>query len=359
MKVTLDAHQFAAELKAVSSVIKTRTTLPVLCYTRLHALDGRLAISATDTDCFYSRYTDAATSDAAPCLLPTRTVLEFLSNGSAGPITVEGNDQEIWIKSDHKKPIRFATLPDKDFPAFPQHDEVEVCEADFAPIQKIIGCSDDSSTDELKRTIIMEPELGGLIAFACSGWMGGTVKFPGVISGLKKLVLNAETWATAARVGPCQLSDSQGCAIFSSARFRLSVKKPTTLGIVQWRTILGSIQPTAFITVTREELAEAIANCHCLRGIERSVRIYIHPTDGGIDLRAGTQVGEHEASIFGRVKGTFSPLSLPSADLLTFLNAQESDVIKIGITSCKAPVTMEAGETTFIFMPFLESTPTP
>src|ERR1043165_8520844 len=95
MKIIIDKEQFSDELSELSSVVKARTTLPVLRFAHLEVQEGHLFITADDLECRLTRYVKAVEgteSVEGACLLPFKLIGEWLKQAQEGPLVIEGKD---------------------------------------------------------------------------------------------------------------------------------------------------------------------------------------------------------------------------------------------------------------------------
>lgn len=100
MKLTCSRTQLSAAFQIVGSVIHSRTPKEILKNIKLSLNDGRATLLATDTEVGI-RYElpEVETDSVGDVLLPTQRVMAILREVQDESITLEVNEQALWIRS--------------------------------------------------------------------------------------------------------------------------------------------------------------------------------------------------------------------------------------------------------------------
>jgi hypothetical protein len=154
-----------------------------------------------------------------------------------------------------------------------------------------------------------------------------------------------------AGLGKCQLLESKNNLHFLSPSFHIIARK-TEFGVPAWRKLMSNPEfpVVGSITVMRDELADAIAQCHVLRGLELGsqfgVRVEFGKTAGGMAVTCYVpKTGDSFShTVDGRIRGEFPPVILSTEHIAPFFNLPDESPLKIEFTSSKTMVHMNADD---------------
>lgn len=114
MKITTNSSVLAQEIRSLSKIAASKSTIPILTHVLLRAED-QLYLYATDLELAMSTSCPAQVSELGEMTLPAKALLDILEQLSNSDVTIgEGAITSGTFKS------RLASLPTQDFPPFPE-----------------------------------------------------------------------------------------------------------------------------------------------------------------------------------------------------------------------------------------------
>ncbi|MEK6326717.1 MAG: DNA polymerase III subunit beta [Actinomycetota bacterium] len=165
MKLSISRDVLLAALQLVGRAVSTRATLPSLSGIKLIAADGRLTLSATDTELGLTlTVSEVAVDGDGTLLLPGRLLGDVVRNLPEGEVTLalrpEERDIELTAGSAR---FHLRTLPVEDFPRLPEF-EGEAAKLPAEPLAATIDrVARAASRDEVR------PILTGVLLHAEGG----------------------------------------------------------------------------------------------------------------------------------------------------------------------------------------------
>lgn len=353
MSLIVDKSEFAEQLAAVSSVVKGKVAHPVLNYVKLEALksetEDAVFLTGSDLDSFYRRSIEAQVATEFSCLLPVRSVREWLAGVGPGKLTIATKNQKVGLKIGQNK-IEIATMADKDFPAFPPVNGPSIACADLAPLTAVMSAAPDSDARlELFDIPISYVSSNKLMACAANGVVLATHVFNGLIEAGHTLHLTPPTVSHVSRLGVCQIADGPNFITFQGDGFIFHAKK-LAAKTIEFTKILKDWDFVAHATLIREEFMEAIASCHVLRGTDENAFVAIEAEEGGLKISCRNKLGDFDSSIAARVEGEFNPVTLPTSQLLNPLRSSEEETVGFSVTNPVNQTKLSLGATTFFIV---------
>ena len=329
MNLTVDSSLFGSALALVSSVAKTRTTLPLLHCARL-ATDGTtLHLTATDLDCCFSKSIPVKCDSPLTCLVPFRLAKEWLDGAGKGQLTITADGRQTTLAIGSSK-LKLFTEDASGFPAWPTGEETEIASADLKPVHDVMLASPESDARPELFSVPIEADGGGMVSFAGNGLFMAVRRFEGKCSSNRVIRLLPTLVTRIASLGHCSISEMDNFYVFRGADFTFLAKKLTSAGIDWRRTLNGWTFPTK-VVLMREDLLSAVASCHVLRGMERMVRVFFIQKEDGIQLSAKTATGEFTQFISTRTEGDFGQVVLPADNILATLRSLDDEMITLEI----------------------------
>lgn len=168
MRVSIDRATLAHALSAVTKVIESRTTVPILSNVLLSVADGRLTVRGTDLDIEIS--TSVPVLDATD---GTTTVdaklLADIAKKAAGDIVLEQDGDVLVVKSGRSR-FRLQTLPAEDYPSLASGTFDTEFDVDLAALVAPVGFA--ISTEETRyylNGVFLHTVRGKLAAVATDG----------------------------------------------------------------------------------------------------------------------------------------------------------------------------------------------
>jgi DNA polymerase-3 subunit beta len=118
MKFTISQEEFLRALGAVSGVVPSRTTLPILSDVLIETTEDGITLSATDLDLSVMVRAKASLKSAGAVTLPARRLNELIRELPPSPVHVESVGEKVAVECEKTK-FRFFGHPKADFPTFP------------------------------------------------------------------------------------------------------------------------------------------------------------------------------------------------------------------------------------------------
>lgn len=363
MKLTIPKRALAAAISAVSSVIHTRTSLPILSRLKLDA-GKSVTLHGTDLDCVYVRTVEASVTEPGSVLLPAARVREWLGVVNGPDIAIEADDKQVHLSTTGSGRINFSVIKADEFPPLPKDDGKPVATGDLAPIKHIAWSMHD---DDLSRpalcTACIEAEGDGLIGVTTDGRKLGTVALPAKVHqgwGKQPFCIPSRYVGLVAGLGECAIAESENNLFFTTGTEKVIVRKSHDV-FPNWRRHIDTkeLPIVGSITVMREEFASAIGQCHILRGDERGselgARLVLSRTSDGMLMESLAQLtgDSFRTVIDGRIKGDFPKLTMDTEHLYPFTLLKDDSPLKIEFTSDRTVVHMDAPDigVKYFFMP--------
>lgn len=114
MTLTIQRTDLARILTAVTRVVETRNTIPILANVLLQAEDGKLTVTGTDLDISYSQ--SAPAEGDLGTTVGARRLADIAKRLSGDTVTMEVKDDLLVVKSGRSR-FTLPTLPVGDFPS--------------------------------------------------------------------------------------------------------------------------------------------------------------------------------------------------------------------------------------------------
>ncbi len=175
MKLSISRDVLLAALQLVGRAVSTRATLPSLSGIKLIAADGRLTLSATDTELGLTlTVSEVAVDGDGTLLLPGRLLGDVVRNLPEGEVTLalrpEERDIELTAGSAR---FHLRTLPVEDFPRLPEF-EGEAAKLPAEPLAATIDrVARAASRDEVRPIltgVLLQAEGGTLTMVATDSY---------------------------------------------------------------------------------------------------------------------------------------------------------------------------------------------
>lgn len=356
MKITLAKSALASAISAISPVVTSRSVSPVLAFAKLETA-GRgfdATITATDLDCSFSRVLNVSEiSEAGKCLIPVNRVKGWLGTIGSGDVTLEHSGSQLRLSSPGSGLLKLATYPVDDFPPVKAMESVFLAEADFAPIKHISWTMmETNGARPPLEAMFIEHDAAGIMCAATDGRKVGTVVIPARLGDnpWTPLALPAKYVGLVSGLGKCELLESQNSIILSSPLFRVTIRK-SEHPVPQWRRFISNpdFPIIGSVTVMRDEMAQAIAQCHLLSGSEigseHGVRVTLSPENGvrvSCFIKSTSESFSHVVE--GRIKGEFPIVILSTEHIATLFSLPDESPLRISFTGSKTMVKMNASD---------------
>lgn len=142
MKALVLQSNFLHALNAISRIVSTRTTLPVLGNVLIDTTGGKLSFSATDLEIAMTAKTAGKVEDEGKITIPARLLIDFVTNNSDENIEMKLKDLTLGLKSQHYE-ANIKGITAEEFPTIPK-----------APKSKFCSIKSDNLLDALKKVVM-------------------------------------------------------------------------------------------------------------------------------------------------------------------------------------------------------------
>ena len=142
MKALVLQSNFSHALNAISRIVSTRTTLPVLGNILIDTTGGKLSLSATDLEIAMTAETAGKVEDEGKITIPARLLIDFVTNNSDENIAINLKDLTLGLKSEHYE-ANIKGITAEEFPTIPK-----------APKSKFCSIKSDDLYDALKKVVM-------------------------------------------------------------------------------------------------------------------------------------------------------------------------------------------------------------
>lgn len=120
MKIEIDQEVLSKALSYLSRIVSTRPSYPVLSNLLLDAnKNGTVAFSATNLDLTLTVRSGAEVKGEGKITCPAKTLSDFVSFLSSGPVTIATDGDKLNVTSGSHKAV-FSTIPVEEFPELPE-----------------------------------------------------------------------------------------------------------------------------------------------------------------------------------------------------------------------------------------------
>lgn len=142
MRLSIGRQSLARVLGAVSKVIESRNTIPILSHLMLSADSGRLHVTGTDLDITATASTEADIDTDGSVCVDAKLLGSIVAKAGADDMKISLEDDKLTVKSGRSR-FSLATLPAADFPTLSDGKYDATFDLDiaalFAPVQFAIS----------------------------------------------------------------------------------------------------------------------------------------------------------------------------------------------------------------------------
>jgi len=153
MKFTISQEEFLRALGAVSGVVPSRTTLPILSDVLIETTEDRITLSATDLDLSVMVRAKASVKSAGAVTLPARRLSELIRELPPSPVHVESVGEKVAVECEKTK-FRFFGHPKADFPTFPVLSFEKALEIPRGLFERLVHHTSYAASTEDTRPIL-------------------------------------------------------------------------------------------------------------------------------------------------------------------------------------------------------------
>lgn len=343
MKLTCTQENLNKGVNLVARIASTKASLPVLSNILLATEGGRLSLSATDLEIGIKTLVGSKIDKEGAITLPSRLLLEFISQNTDPKIKIEAEGDEATLSSEHYQ-AKIKGINASEFPPLPQTKEakslkIETPDLREAINQTIFAVAHDETRPVLGG-VLLKSQKKELLFVATDSYRLSEkkIKTEGAKTDEFEAVVPSRTLIEVARVVEADTPRS-GASQTKGAELRfgenqLSIKAGET-EIVS-RVIEGSfpdyaqIIPQKFLVsveIKKSELEEAMRlTASFAREVAGNVRL--KTTKGGLEIFASSpQLGENRARLSAKTQGEGLEVAFNAKYILDVLGALTSPEI--------------------------------
>lgn len=341
MKFTCLQENLSKGLNIVTKAVSTRAPLPILANVLIEAKDGRIRLTASDTETTITTYIGASIEEEGAITIPARIISEYISNLSPTSISAELKDSILHLKTSKSK-TKFNGLDASNYPELPTIDnETAVLELDAETFSEaVLEVSFSAASDDTRPVLagILLNYEGGYLTFVSADGFRLSEKILPIDASLDdfQAVIPAKTLTEVARIFSSSdeavkmvLSEDENLAMFESGDILVSTRIIAG-NFPDYKKLIPE-EYTLTAEFSSQELLEAVRLTNVFaknKDNHSSVSVLFHP-DGYIKLTSVSQeTGENNTEIEAVVEGEVLEISYNSKYLLDMLNNMKHERLK-------------------------------
>lgn len=352
MKLSCTQENFAKGVLAVSRVVGTRGTLPILSHILLSTEKGRMKLAGTDLEIGIVSYVGAKIEQEGSVAVPARLLTEIITATSDSTINLSTDGQKIIIESERINTHLSGMDPD-DFPLIPEVKSDSTITVDGTKLkeaiaQVVFATANDESRPILTGALI---KIGGdsIVLAATDSYRlcEKTLKLKKPVGGQKAVVVPSRTLLEVGRlIGAGQdeitiiLSENQISFDFSQIKV---VSRILEGDFPDYEQIIPK-EKSSSIEVKTQELGSALKlGMTFAREVSNNVRLLIGKESGVSLVATSPQVGDTTAKIGAVVGGEDLEIAFNAKFMLDILNVINSEKVILNFKGKHAPVLLRSG----------------
>lgn len=346
MTLTIQRADLARTLAAVSKVVESRNTIPILANVLLSADGGHLTVTGTDLDIQYSQ--SAPAEGTLNTTVDAKRLSDIARRLSGDVVTITHADDKLVVKSGRSR-FTLPTLPVADFPSLDAGDLGEPFQLDFASLVAPVkfAISSEATRFYLCGVHLHNTAEGGIRAVATDGHRLAHNTACGMPT-IPAVIIPAKTVGIVP-AGEVAVSLSQNKVRFATAD-TIIVSKLIDGSYPDYQRVIPA-NNTNVATVDRKELASAVARVSTIESNRgRAAKFTVAGDNIAIDMRAddGTAHEDVEAQYSGEpIEIGFN--TMYAADILA---AAPGDEVTIALADSGTPALFKgAGDWVGLCMP--------
>ena len=336
-KALIDASRFAS----------VKAQLPVLGNIMLVAKKTKLLISSTNLEISIATSIGAKVEEDGEITIPAKTITEVISNLPSGPVTLEGEKEQLKIKSQNFS-LNTLGMNSSDFPSIPtsldEKDSLIFSKEEF--LSALSGVTFATSQDETRPIltgVLFIFDKNSLVLVATDGFRLSQKKMK--LSSQKgkidtdKLVLPKSVLSELTRLASDEI-------LFSYNKNENQVLFGTGDSVVSSRVLEGSFPEfekiipksgNTKVLLDKEELLRAVKLASVFaRDSANVVRVEVRKGEFSLSSESHTS-GNQKGSVAAKIEGEDLEIAFNFRFLEDFLNSVRGEEIKIELSGPNAP----------------------
>lgn len=350
MKIIFDRDTLLKEIAIAQEIIATKTALTILSNVLLSVKDGSLTIRATDIKVTFETKIPVNIIEEGSTTVFCDKFMNVISSLPSGEVELEQKDQKLTIKSAVKKAkFQLKTIPENDFPAFTDPDNVNffnIPAKEFKEMihQTVFSVSDDE-TRYFMNGVYVENKENNLLFVATDGRRLAHIKkdfgiaipeFKGVIVPPKILnIINKR----AGDEGNIEIGIGEKNIFFNFNSYKFS-SVLIDGQFPNYERVIPANQ-TSFFEVERTEFIEALKRVSLLVEL-KTRRIFLNLTPGTLIVSSQeSEIGNAREEIPCKYDGEEIMIAVNYLYIEDPLKTITSDRIKIEFTEAMKAITLK------------------
>lgn len=189
MKITIDQKELLKGLNGISSVVPTKTSLPILSTFLLESTgDGKVTLTANDLDVSLTNTISAETEGAGHVAVPGKKFFEIARSLPDDKVTIEADGERIQVKC-RKSRFKMVGKNADEFPKLPEQKPVATFDIQTTVLHDMVNKTAYAVSTDLTRPalcgVLWEIKGGALGLVATDGHRLARVELAGAASSVE------------------------------------------------------------------------------------------------------------------------------------------------------------------------------
>jgi DNA polymerase-3 subunit beta len=172
VKVSVPLNELNHKMNAISSVVPSKTTMPILATVLMSAEKGEFSISATDLDISVTSKVNGTVSEEGKIAVPARKIAEIVKSLAGDEVRLEAEGERLTVICGKSKFVVNARSAD-DFPKLPRQESKTAFPIDPEIIGELVQKTVYSVSQDLTRPalcgVLWEVDRKGIAMISTDG----------------------------------------------------------------------------------------------------------------------------------------------------------------------------------------------
>ena len=359
MQIKIEKTALADALAAASSVVETKTSLPVLQNVKIEDKGGKLSVTGSDLDTTIRAVAECEVIEEGAGTIPAKLFSTAVSKMVNGALSIKVDGEKITMEAGTSK-FRFSGIRPEEFPVLPEVEGESITIPATTLGEMLRKTAFAMAVDDTRRTLMgvyFTFGDGKITTVATDGRRLAIVDAEANVPASfdKKFILPKKTVTVLrsklAKDGDVTLALASSQAVFSFGGITLTSKLVDDAYPNYRAVVPASTQSTA--VVGRNELLGAIDRISVF--VTDSSYMKLNITGSAIGLSSSdADVGEAKDEIPVKFDGADMEMTLNPVFVKEALNAIDEDEIEVHLNDGKSPAVINpvgGGNYTYVVMP--------
>ncbi len=190
MKITVNQKDLLKKLNGISSVVPTKTSLPILSTFLLESKgDGKITLTANDLDVSLTNTLSCEIDSAGAVAVPGKKFFEIIRSLPEDTVTINTDGERISIKC-RKSRFKMVGKNAEEFPKLPEQKTIAKLDIPTATLDEMVTKTSYAVSNDLTRPalcgVLWEVKKGSLNMVATDGHRLAKVELPKAASGVEE-----------------------------------------------------------------------------------------------------------------------------------------------------------------------------